>query len=632
MKGAQRSIITLLNLSLIAAMLSSSFLATRGFFNDPITSKQYGLEIICLSAGLLFVITFAFKNQIIITKIDLLVILFATWYLVNELFSVGNYTQMNQILFGLLLWGLVYMFIRLISDNTQFIWGVSIIWMLVVLLQSGLGLMQLYGFENSYHGLFSITGTFHNPGPFSGFVVSGLPIALSVISYQSTVSSQQLSEKKLGVRSLELGLKYSIQILGWLTLVLILLVLPPAQSRAAWIAGIVACFYVLANHLKVRDYREKWRTRFFKVRKPIRVIILPVTITAILAGAYGLYIMKKGSADGRMLIWQVTSELIKEKPLLGHGAGSFDAKYMDAQAEWFASGKGTSAQGMVAGSPEAPFNELLKLWLEKGLIAVSLVAALLYYIFAPAKQSKRKEQSKLTNPGLVIAFKGSLIALLTFGLFSYPFDLSPFVLILITLLAVLAPLSKTVISISSPHLRWSALPIFLILAAFSIQAYPLRKEHYQALSVWQDADRFYSFGNYETAIEAYEEVYPALKNNGLFLQMYGKALSMDEQHERSNEILLLAQQRFGSQIIQNTLGDNHKALKNYDEAEAAYIISAQMIPSLLLPKYLLAKLYVESKQPGKARQTAEEILNSPVKVESSATREIMDEMRRISEQ
>lgn len=85
MKGAQRSIITLLNLSLIAAMLSSSFLATRGFFNDPITSKQYGLEIICLSAGLLFVITFAFKNQIIITNIDLLVLVFCAWIIRSKL-------------------------------------------------------------------------------------------------------------------------------------------------------------------------------------------------------------------------------------------------------------------------------------------------------------------------------------------------------------------------------------------------------------------------------------------------------------------------------------------------------------------------------------------------------------------
>lgn len=126
-----------------------------------------------------------------------------------------------------------------------------------------------------------------------------------------------------------------LQLALW-ALVLILLVLPPAQSRAAWIAALAGCFYILANHPKVRDYSEKWRTRFFMIRKPIHVIILSVILTAFLAGAYGLYKMKKGSADGRMLIWQVTSELIKGKPLLGHGAGSFDAKYMDAQAEWFA--------------------------------------------------------------------------------------------------------------------------------------------------------------------------------------------------------------------------------------------------------------------------------------------------------
>lgn len=652
MKGVQRHIITLLHLSLIAAMLSTSFLATRGFFNDTITSKQYGLEIICLSAGLLFVITFAFKNQFLFTKIDLLVVLFATWYLVNELFSDGNYTQMNQILFGLFLWGLVYMFIRQLSDNTPFIWGVSIIWMLVVLLQSGLGLMQLYGLENSYHGLFSITGTFHNPGPFSGFVVSGLPVALSVISYQSTVSSQKLSEKKLGVSGLGLGLmrrlglrhglgfglrlglglKYSIQILGWITLVLILLVLPPAQSRAAWIAGLAACFYVIANHSKVRNYREKWRTRFIKIRKPIRVIILSLTITAILAGAYGLYIMKKGSADGRMLIWQITSELIKEKPLLGHGAGSFDAKYMDAQAAWFASGKGTSAQGLVAGSPEAPFNELLKLWLEKGLIAVSLVAALLYYIFAPAKKSKRKEQSELTNPGLIIAFKGSLITLLTFGLFSYPFDISSFTLQLVILLALLAGTSKPLFRISGQKRLLLSIPITFVIIPGSVYFFPQRQEYYKAMKTWQDADQLYNYRSYQASVAAYEEALNTLKSNGLFLQMYGKALSMDEEYQKSNEVLAEAKFYKSSQIIQNTLGDNHKALGNYAQAEEAYIKSAQMIPSLVFPKYLLAKLYSESGQHNKAKQIAETILNSEVKVESSATREIMNEMNKISEQ
>lgn len=622
-----------------------------GLFNWLVTSKQKALEIFAPLLLITVPLVYALQKQWRVTIVDIMVLLLAAYMLFSESVVLNSpYLSFFDSSYPVLLLLAIYCALRSVRSTPILVWGVAISVMIIASAQAFLGLMQLYGFKSSYHGLFAITGTFHNPGPFSDFVVCALPLALSVINYHSSKISQQLSIKKLGVSGLglglmrrlglrhglgfglRLGLKYSIQILGWITLVLILLVLPPAQSRAAWIAGLAGCLYVLANHPKVRDFSEKWRTIFFMIRKPIRVIILSVTLTAFLAGAYGLYIMKKGSADGRMLIWQVTSELIKEKPLLGHGAGSFDAKYMDAQAEWFASGKGTSAQGLLAGSPEAPFNELLKLWLERGLIAVLLVAALLHGIFVPKKQSKREEQSELITPGRVIAFKGSLITLLTFGLFSYPFDLSPFVLISITLLAVLAPFSKSLLNISSPHLRWSALPIILILAAFSIQAYPLRKEHYQALSVWQDADRFYSLENYEIAIEAYQEAYPTFEHNGLFLQMYGKVLSMDKQFHKSNKILAEAEQYKSSQIIQNTLGDNHKALGNYAQAEEAYIKSAQMIPSLVFPKYLLAKLYSENGQHKKAKQIAETILNSEVKVESSATREIMNEMKKISEQ
>lgn len=644
--------ISCLQLALWALGLYASVFAVEyGLFNWLVTSKQKALEIFAPLLLNTVPLVYALQKQWRVTIVDIMVLLLAAYMLFSESVVLNSpYLSFFDSSYPVLLLLAIYCALRSVRSTPILVWGVAISVMIIASAQAFLGLMQLYGFKSSYHGLFAITGTFHNPGPFSGFVVCALPLALSVINYHSSKISQQLSKKKLGVSGLglglmrrlglrhglgfglRLGLKYSIQILGWITLVLILLVLPPAQSRAAWIAGLAGCLYVLANHPKVRDFSEKWRTIFFMIRKPIRVIILSVTLTAFLAGAYGLYIMKKGSADGRMLIWQVTSELIKEKPLLGHGAGSFDAKYMDAQAEWFASGKGTSAQGLLAGSPEAPFNELLKLWLERGLIAVLLVAALLHGIFVPKKQSKREEQSELITPGRVIAFKGSLITLLTFGLFSYPFDLSPFVLISITLLAVLAPFSKSLLNISSPHLRWSALPIILILAAFSIQAYPLRKEHYQALSVWQDADRFYSLENYEIAIEAYQEAYPTFEHNGLFLQMYGKVLSMDKQFHKSNKILAEAEQYKSSQIIQNTLGDNHKALGNYAQAEEAYIKSAQMIPSLVFPKYLLAKLYSENGQHKKAKQIAETILNSEVKVESSATREIMNEMKKISEQ
>jgi hypothetical protein len=59
---------------------------------------------------------------------------------------------------------------------------------------------------------------------------------------------------------------------------------------------------------------------------------------------------------------------------------------------------------------------------------------------------------------------------------------------------------------------------------------------------------------------------------------------------------------------------NRAAMESYEES---------------LPKYLSAKLLTESDQLNKPRLLAEGILNSPIKVESSATREIMREMKKI---
>jgi hypothetical protein len=352
MKEGLKHTITTLQLLLIAALLSTSFLATQGFFNDLITSKQYGLEIICHFTGLLFVVALVFQKQIHFTKTDLLVILFATWFVINERITGSSYTSTNQILFNLFLWSLVYMFVRQLSGNRGLLWGVAIVWMVVVLLQSGLGLMQLYGFERSYHGLFSITGTFHNPGPFSGFVVSGLPLVLGFVCYtnsctevhgdsteakRSEVEAKRnsdssicflrnpLKRKNRGIFLKRLNVKipfitifrYSILALAWITLIAILLVLPPAQSRAAWIAGIAGCLFVLAGHPKVLTFKEHLRNKFLSLRKPIRILLLTAILLPIATAAFGLYTMKPGSADGRMLMWQVTSQLIKQSPITG---------------------------------------------------------------------------------------------------------------------------------------------------------------------------------------------------------------------------------------------------------------------------------------------------------------------------
>jgi hypothetical protein len=546
--------------------------------------------------------------------------------------------------------------------------------MTTALAQTTLGLLQLYGFEDSYHGLFKLTGGFHNPGPYSGFVVSALPLALACyrglsgngIKTASTtkyddgtpieshpVETNKPSNKWLGSllskwlknhASISGIIRYSLTCLSIATIAAILLVLPAAQSRGAWVAGLAGCLFVMWSHPAF----IRIRTKIFDFLKAkslmVRITLTMIALMIVMGLASGLYYMKQGSANGRFLMWQVTAQLIQERPLTGHGTGAFEALYMTEQGNWFETGKGTPKQALVAGTPDAPFNELLKLWLEKGALALLLVAGMLWAVFVGYRKSPKAEFSSIREqniatpdkkyvtfliPDFITGFKGALLTLLVFSLFSYPFNISPFVLQLVVVVAILAGTTQQIVLIKRPAAFLMGLPVALLLILALYSYIPQRKAHYEALKTWQAADQLYANQLYHDAVLTYQEALPTLNTSGLFLQMYGKALNMDQQHQKSNEILTLAAKRFSNQIICNTLGDNHKVLGNFAEAEAAYQTSAQMVPSLLLPRYLLAKLYEESGQHLKAKQTAQEILNSPVKVESSATKQIMNEMRAI---
>jgi len=149
----------------------------------------------------------------------------------------------------------------------------------------------------------------------------------------------------------------------------------------------------------------------------------------------------------------------------------------------------------------------------------------------------------LTNPALYIGIKGALLALLVFSFFSYPFAISSFVLQLVFLTALLAGASETILTITGRKTILLTLPFAMAILVVSIHYYPHRKEHYQAMSVWREAERWYNFRAYQAAVETYEE-----------------------------------------------------ALGNFEAAEKAYRKSSLMIPSSLLPKYLSAKLFIESDQ------------------------------------
>lgn len=98
-------------------------------------------------------------------------------------------------------------------------------WVLVVLggSEAILGLRQLYGFATSGHSMYALTGSFFNPGPYSGYLAMILPVCL----YQWLVCGRR------GGRVVAGGV-----------MLLIFCVLPAGMSRSAWLAAGVSCLCV----------------------------------------------------------------------------------------------------------------------------------------------------------------------------------------------------------------------------------------------------------------------------------------------------------------------------------------------------------------------------------------------------
>jgi len=56
------------------------------------------------------------------------------------------------------------------------------------------GLMQLYGLRTSQHGLFRLTGSFFNPGPYAGYLAVVFPMALYELR-ELRIKSEELRTK-----------------------------------------------------------------------------------------------------------------------------------------------------------------------------------------------------------------------------------------------------------------------------------------------------------------------------------------------------------------------------------------------------------------------------------------------------
>ena len=464
-------------------------------------------------------------------------------------------------------------------------------WVLIVLggMEAIWGLRQIYGLAVSNHSLYALTGSFYNPGPYSGYLAMIFPLCL--YEWLNLKEKTERTWVEQGKYYVALGI-----------MLLILCVLPAGMSRSAWIAAAISGIWVYGMHVswgsKLKEFGRKYK-------KKLVLACIAGSVIIIVAG-YALFQLKATSANGRLFMWKISSMAIAESPLIGHGTGNFVSAYGRAQENYFANDEFSETEELVAGSPEYAFNEYLQVAMEYGIPFLLVVSLVIVFCLWKGSSEGR------------IGLCGGVISFLVFAFSSYPMQIPGFAVTFYLLLA-------------ASVIGRSKVILFLFISMMALLGtYYWKNNQYAACKDWYRSKMLYNIGAYQSAKEDYGKLYPELANRGAFLFEYGYSLHKLKEYDNSTRVLEEAMAHSNDPMILNIIGKNYQALGAYEKAEEYLIRSTHRLPGRIYPYYLLVKLYTEPEycQSEKLKHAAEVVLTKEPKVQSTAVREMREEVKK----
>lgn len=453
-------------------------------------------------------------------------------------------------------------------------------------------ILQLYlGYKQAFNNRFenlSIQGWLANSGYYANYLTGLLPLLLSIAIIKSTINRS--------IKLLSLGLFFLSAILLLFTL-----------ARSAIVGLSVGCIFIFYIKYKEQIIKIVLRRNLFFFA--LSFIVLTGFIL------YELYKIKIPSANGRLTIYRVCLNIIKDYPLFGVGPNRFAAIYNNYQSNYFLNNNTSIQIQLLATNTFEAFNIFLQALVEYGIVGLSILLLLIFY---PIKIFTLQIQSNdISKKWLLVGSFGSLIAIFISGLFSNPLHPSPILLMTIFHVAVISSFDKK-FYLAKLHLPKTILyflfPIFLIVL-FLILKYSYL--HFQAEKKWFKASELSNLGNYQEAKKLYQSAYPILYNNGNFLFNYGAEVSLDNDILLSNILLEKSLQYNSYNNIYLFLGNNYARLGNFELAEKNYIKAIYIVPAEIYPKYELLKLYMKYDKIEKAKVWVDKILSTPIKIQSS---------------
>lgn len=426
------------------------------------------------------------------------------------------------------------------------------------------GAQVVNGYGRNY--LYLLTGTFQNPGPFSAFLMLGTVIGLAWI--------QEI--KKEWQKNLILVATF-----------LILMLLPATWSRAA-----IVSLSIVGLWLFRRSY---WKWRWFVWGGCMVICVV-------------FYFIKQGSADGRMLTWTSALTSWSHHPWVGVGIGGFFYANANGVAELYTIHP-SSSLFISGGVTYYAFNDLLEVLVEQGfagaLLCISAVGYTMYLLWQHSKP----------------LFYG-VVSLLLFSMFSYPFELLPYRIIVVMVAAWAASEHSRQVERKARY-GWLVLSVLLLLPSYMIG-----KNAQLRYNADRDCQLFAGMNN-EAFIDDYYELLPLERDNPRFLFDFGKTLRIHGRYNDSNDMLRQGTLISADPMFYILTGNNYKDMGCVGLAENAYKKAFAIMPNRIYPLYQLMLLYKDNNNIPKAKEYAKKVINFKEKINSPATEQMKEEANRL---
>ena len=492
------------------------------------------------------------------------------WAIYHLWQNQGNIENMITILSLITAFYLFYIIWSLLMNKT-FLFALFTFLALVLSLW---GLVQFTELLPSYNSSFAVTGPFDNPAGISASLVLLLPFSL----YWCLQRKQRV---------------IAIVIVCLIATVIIL-----SRARAAILATVVILIFFFIRILRERDIK------LF----PAHYAIISASCLLLLAG---MFIVKKDSANGRLLIWKCSAQLISSKPIFGYGGNGFYANYMNEQAEYFIKHP-NSNYAILADNVRHPFNEFLKGTVNYGIVGLGLTLLL---IIIPLWISRENDSLEL------FFIRLSLLSIGVCALFSYPLNY-PFIrfMTVVLLAFVLAAAPQKSIIIKNSYLT-KGIALLFSLGLLSATAYQVFYEY-----EWHKIAHRSLSGETSQMLPRYKSLHAHLNYKDLFLYNYAAELNIVGHYVESQRVGLECEKLWADYDLQMLMADNCRQLKKYSETETYLSKAAAMCPVKFMPLYQLTELYLETGRKDEAQELAQIILDKEVKIASPVINSIKNKM------